>query len=65
MDPRHKTPSDAAGERVRDTSPPEEQGPTTPAPPAVGPDVNDIDSFEDPVDRFWWDRSETVPPPRR
>jgi hypothetical protein len=65
MDPRHKTPSDAAGERVRDTRPPEQQSPTTPAPPHHGPDVNDIDSLEDPVDRFFDDRSETVPPPRR
>jgi hypothetical protein len=65
MDRSHQTPSDATGERVQDTTPPEQPGPTTPAPPRRGPDVNDVDGLEDPVDRFFGDRTDTVPPPKR
>ncbi len=47
------TDSDAAGERTREEHPPEREGNVTPAPPRVaGPDVNDTDRLEDPLDRF-------------
>lgn len=62
MDPSHETPADTAGERVRDTTPPERPGPTTPAPPQRGPDVNDVDRLEDGTDRFLGERSDYVIP---
>jgi hypothetical protein len=66
MDPTHETPSDAAGERARDTTPPERPGPTTPAPPMHhGPDVNDVDRLEDGTDRFLGEKSDYVIPTRR
>jgi hypothetical protein len=62
MDPTHETPSDEAGERVRDTTPPQRPGATTPAPPLRGPDVNDVDSLEGGVGPFLGGPSTTTLP---
>jgi hypothetical protein len=61
-EPGFQTPSDAAGERSRDEHPPDRPGPVTPAPPRIaGPDVNDVDSLEEGVDRHLGEPSVTLP----